>query len=180
MDMEKIAIVESLIFASKGIQKEKIIEITQIDEKKLEEIIKNLEKKYNLNEESGIELRNIDGYIKFFTKKKFSTYVEKVVKRRSLSTLSTSQLEIVIFLASTKNATKKEIDGIRGKDSTNIIKQLLMNGVIKRKKKGRKYIYSLTETFKEETFIEDLLVELGGVQFDAGRSQNTIEKNNGK
>ncbi|ABR31151.1 transcriptional regulator [Thermosipho melanesiensis] len=180
MDSEKVAIIESLIFASKGIQKEKILEIAQVSEKDFDDIVKILEQKYNLNNESGIELRNIDGFFKFFTKKKYAIYIEKIIKRRSLNTLTTSQLEIVILLASKKKATKRQIDEIRGKDSTNILKQLLMSGVVKRRKSGRSYIYSLTDTFKEETFIEELLDELGGVHFDTERSQNDIEKDNGK
>lgn len=180
MEKEKIALIEAIIFASKGISIQKLSELTNIDQDEINKIIEHLYSKYNNNSESGIELKNIDGYLKFYTKKQYSSYIEKVVKRRSLSTLTNQQLEIVILLATKKEATKKEIDGIRGKDSTNILKQLLYSGVIKRKKSGRSYIYSLTETFKEETLIEELIEELGGAQLDTFRSKNSSPQNNGK
>lgn len=180
MEKEKIALIEAIIFASKGISIQKLSELTNIDQDEINKIIEHLYSKYNNNSESGIELKNIDGYLKFYTKKQYSSYIEKVVKRRSLSTLTNQQLEIVILLATKKEATKKEIDGIRGKDSTNILKQLLYSGVIKRKKSGRSYIYGLTETFKEETLIEELIEELGGAQLDTFRSKNSSPQNNGK
>ncbi|WP_126992350.1 SMC-Scp complex subunit ScpB [Thermosipho globiformans] len=180
MEKEKIALIEAIIFASKGISMQKLNELTNINQDEINKIIEHLYSKYNNNSESGIELKNIDGYLKFYTKKQYSSHIEKVVKRRSLSTLTNQQLEIAILLATKKEATKKEIDGIRGKDSTNILKQLLYSGVIKRKKSGRSYIYSLTETFKEETLIEELIGELGGAQLDTFGSKNSSSQNNGK
>lgn len=170
---EKIALIEALIFASRGISIQKLNEITSIKLSEIENIIDYLLKKYNDNTTSGIELKNIDGYLKFYTKKIYAPYIEKIVKRRSLNTLTNQQLEIVVLLASKEKASKREIDEIRGKDSTNILKQLLLNGVIKRRKVGRKYVYSLTETFKEETLIEELLDELGGARLDTSGNKNT-------
>ena len=56
---------------------------------------------------------------------------------------------------------------MRGKDSTNLIKQLLISGVIKRRKSGRSFVYSLTDTFKDESMIEELIKQAGGVSFES-------------
>ncbi|MFN3691998.1 MAG: SMC-Scp complex subunit ScpB [Fervidobacterium sp.] len=158
--------VEALIFASRGIDKKAIKSIVQIKDVDLEQILKELSEEY-AKDFHGIELKEIEGYFRFYTKREFSDLVSKVAKRRNLGSLSFSQLEIAIFLAVRKFATKLEIDSMRGKDSTNLIKQLLASGVIKRRKSGRTFIYSLTDTFKDESMIEELVRQAGGASFES-------------
>ncbi|MGC8902439.1 MAG: SMC-Scp complex subunit ScpB [Fervidobacterium sp.] len=165
-DKEKLAIVEAVIFASRGIDKETISKITEISRHEVEELVETLKEKYS-SEEHGIELKEIENYLRFYTKAKFASLVSKVAKRRNLGSLSPSQLEVAIFLAVRKQATKLEIDSMRGKDSTNIIKQLLSSGVIKRRKVGRTFVYSLTDTFKDESMIEELVRQAGGASFES-------------
>jgi len=162
----KKALIESIIFASRGISKENISTLTEIPLEEIELLINEIKEDYS-SENHGIELREIEGYLRFYTKPQFSSIVSKVAKRRYLGSLSPSQLEIAIFLAVRKQATKLEIDSMRGKDSTNIIKQLLASGVIKRRKSGRTFIYSLTETFKDESMIEELVRQAGGASFES-------------
>ncbi|MFN4224598.1 MAG: SMC-Scp complex subunit ScpB [Fervidobacterium nodosum] len=169
----KKALIESIIFASRGISKENISTLTEIPLEEIELLINEIKEDYS-SENHGIELREIEGYLRFYTKPQFSSIVSKVAKRRYLGSLSPSQLEIAIFLAVRKQATKLEIDSMRGKDSTNIIKQLLASGVIKRRKSGRTFIYSLTETFKDESMIEELVRQAGGASFES-IAQNIFE-----
>jgi len=63
MEKEQIALIEAIIFASKGISIQKLSELTNIDQDEINKIIKHLYSKYNNNSESGIELKNIDGYL---------------------------------------------------------------------------------------------------------------------
>jgi len=169
MQKNQIALIEAIIFASRGIKKQDLEKLTSISEKDLDEIIDFLQKNYNNSEEHGIELRNIDGYLRFYSKENFSEILSKIVRKRSLNSLSNSQLEIVLLLTTRNKMTKTEIDNIRGKDSYNILKQLLSSGVIKRHKKGRAYVYSLTDVFKDETMIEELVSNLGGAELDITR-----------
>lgn len=163
---KKKALVEALIFASRGIDKNAIKSIVQIGDGELEQILKEISEEY-AKDSHGIELKEIEGYLRFYTKGEFSNLVSKVAKRRNLGSLSFSQLEVAIFLAVRKFATKLEIDSMRGKDSTNLIKQLLASGVIKRRKSGRTFIYSLTDTFKDESMIEELVRQAGGASFES-------------
>ncbi|MFN6991816.1 MAG: SMC-Scp complex subunit ScpB [Fervidobacterium sp.] len=162
----KKALVEALIFASRGIDRNTIKFIVQIGDAELEQILKELSEEY-AKDFHGIELKEIEGYLRFYTKGEFSNLVSKVAKRRNLGSLSFSQLEVAIFLAVRKFATKLEIDSMRGKDSTNLIKQLLASGVIKRRKSGRTFIYSLTDTFRDESMIEELVRQAGGASFES-------------
>ncbi|KAF2960979.1 SMC-Scp complex subunit ScpB [Fervidobacterium sp. 2310opik-2] len=169
----KKALIESIIFASRGISKENISTLTEIPLEEIELLINEIKEDYS-SEDHGIELREIEGYLRFYTKPQFSSIVSKVAKRRYLGSLSPSQLEIAIFLAVRKQATKLEIDSMRGKDSTNVIKQLLTSGVVKRRKSGRTFVYSLTETFKDESMIEELVRQAGGASFES-IAQNIFE-----
>lgn len=160
-----VALVEAIIFASRGISKALLVELTELSEEKLDEILKYLQERYS-GEEYGVELKQIEDYYRFYTKPQFSDFVSKVAKRRNLGSLSPSQLEIAVFLAVRRQATKLEIDSMRGKDSSNLIKQLLVAGVIKRRKLGRTFVYSLTDTFKDESMIEELVRQAGGASFE--------------
>ncbi|MGQ9856526.1 MAG: SMC-Scp complex subunit ScpB [Fervidobacterium sp.] len=161
-----VSLVEAIIFASRGISKTLLIELTELPEEKLDEVLKYLQERYS-GEEYGVELKQIEDYYRFYTKPQFSDFVSKVAKRRNLGSLSPSQLEIAVFLAVRRQATKLEIDSMRGKDSSNLIKQLLVAGVIKRRKLGRTFVYSLTDTFKDESMIEELVRQAGGASFES-------------
>ncbi|WP_448376525.1 SMC-Scp complex subunit ScpB [Fervidobacterium sp.] len=160
-----VSLIEALIFASRGISKSTLLELTEISEDELDKILEYLKAKYS-SQEHGIELKQIEDYYRFYTKPQFSDVVSKVAKRRNLGSLSPSQLEIAVFLAVRRQATKLEIDSMRGKDSSNLIKQLLVSGVIKRRKLGRTFVYSLTDTFKDESMIEELIRQAGGASFE--------------
>lgn len=172
----KKAIVEALIFASRGIDKDMIKNFTHIEDAELNQILGDIFQEYAKNFH-GIELKEIEGYLRFYTKSEFSSVVSKVAKRRNLGNLSPSQLEVAIFLSVRKFATKLEIDSMRGKDSTNLIKQLLASGVIKRRKSGRTFVYSLTDTFKDESMIEELVRQAGGASFES-IAKNIFEPEN--
>ncbi|AMW33115.1 segregation and condensation protein B [Fervidobacterium changbaicum] len=163
---DKISLVEAIIFASRGVSKATLAELTDIPDEELDKIITYLKKKYD-SDEHGIELKQIEDYYRFYTKSKFADVVSKVAKRRNLGSLSPAQLEIAVFLAVRRQATKLEIDSMRGKDSSNLIKQLLVSGVIKRRKLGRTFVYSLTDTFKDESMIEELVRQAGGASFES-------------
>ena len=164
--INKTALVEAIIFASRGADRETIAKLTDFDQEEIATIVEELKNSYN-RDNHGIELKEIEGYYRFYTKPQYSDVVSKVAKRRNLGSLSPSQLEIAIFLAVRRQATKLEIDSMRGKDSTNLIKQLLISGVIKRRKSGRSFVYSLTDTFKDESMIEELIKQAGGVSFES-------------
>ena len=165
-NLKHISLIEALIFASRGISKSTLLELTEISEDEINEIIGYLKEKY-ASEEHGIELKQIEDYYRFYTKPHFSDVVSKVAKRRNLGSLSPSQLEVAVFLAVRRQATKLEIDSMRGKDSSNLVKQLLVSGVIKRRKLGRTFVYSLTDTFKDESMIEELIRQAGGASFES-------------
>ncbi|ODN29967.1 SMC-Scp complex subunit ScpB [Fervidobacterium thailandense] len=160
------ALIEALIFASRGITLEQLAQVSGIDKEEVGRIVEELIEEYK-KPIHGVELKEIEGFFRFYTKSDFSDWISKVARKRHLGSLTPAQLEIAIFLAVKKGATKFEIDSMRGRDSANLLRQLLSSGVIKRRKVGRGYVYSLTETFKDESMIEELIRQAGGASFEA-------------
>lgn len=165
-DSMKRALIEALIFASRGMTLEQLVNVSGLDEDEVKRILAELAEEYR-KPFHGVELKEIEGFFRFYTKNELSAWISKVARRRHLGSLTPAQLEIAIFLAVKKGATKVEIDSMRGRDSANLLRQLLSAGVVKRRKVGRGYVYSLTETFKDESMIEELIRQAGGASFEA-------------
>jgi len=152
--MNKKALVEALIFASKGISLKKLVRVLKIDEQEILKIIGDIEKEYS-REEHGIELREVEGRYRFYTKKELGEYVEKLLKK-SFSRLTANQLEVVVIIAMNGPLTKSEIDEMRGKDSSNIVRTLYRMGVVRRRRAGRRIRYDLSKSFKESAVYEEI------------------------
>lgn len=179
-ELNKQALVESLLFSSRGLDADTISKVTGLTPAEVRSIIERLKEVYSAPEH-GVELKEIEGFFRFYTKPEYARYVSKVAKRRNLGALSTAQLEIVVFLANRKQATKLEIDGLRGKDSSALLRQLLSAGVVKRRKSGRSYVYALTEAFRDESMIEELLRQGGFTNLELttlfGEDETTMQGN---
>ncbi len=158
--MNERAVVEAVIFASKGITLKRLKKVTGIDEDSLKRIIGEIQRDCE-RESSGIELREVEGRYRFYTKKIYSGYVEKVT-RRKYSKLNENQLEVVVIIAMNGPLSKKEIDQMRGKDSSTVIRSLREMGVVSRKRKGRSVLYNLTRGFRQSSIYEEIVSMIRG------------------
>ncbi|HIP91958.1 MAG TPA: SMC-Scp complex subunit ScpB [Thermotoga sp.] len=149
------ALVEAVIFASRGITAERISSITGKSVEEIRKVLEEIKNEFS-SEDHGVELVEIDGHYRFYTKPIYSDYVAKITRKR-FDKLSDSQLEIVAILLVNGPLTKSEIDSFRGRDSSAILSSLYKMGVVRRKRKGRSYLYELSKSFKETTMIEETL-----------------------
>ena len=149
------ALVEALVFASRGITAERISRITGEDTEKVKKVLKEIMEEFS-SENHGVELAEVDGYYRFYTKPIYSDYVSRITRRR-FDKLSDSQLEIVAILLVNGPLTKAELDSLRGRDSSAILSSLHKMGVVRRRRKGRSFLYDLSKSFKEVTMIEETL-----------------------
>ena len=65
--MKEKALVEAVIFASRGITIRRLSKITGIDEERLKSTVQSIERDYS-SKDRGIELREIEGRYRFYTK----------------------------------------------------------------------------------------------------------------
>ena len=79
--MEYIEIIEGILYVvgDEGISFDKLKEVLEIDEKKLEEVLNILKKTYE-NEVRGFRLELLGNKYKLVTKKEHSKYYEKLIE----------------------------------------------------------------------------------------------------
>ncbi len=155
MDEKLIAGVEAAIFASKGISLKKLCRVFKMSEDEMKEVLDIITKEYE-QEKHGIELKEVEGRYRFYTKKRYGEIVYKAAGK-SFSKLSTSQLEVVVIILLHGELSRKEIEKLRGKDSSNILRSLVEMRVLRRKRKGRRVVYTFTRSFKESAIYEEVL-----------------------
>ena len=158
--MNERAVVEAVIFASRGITLKRLKRITGIDEDSLKKIIDDIQRECE-RESRGVELREVEGRYRFYTKKEYSDYVEKVT-RRKYSKLNENQLEVVVIIAMNGPLSRREIDRMRGKDSSAVIRSLREMGVVSKKREGRSVLYNLTRGFRQSSIYEEIVSMIRG------------------
>lgn len=150
--MELIGILEGILFVvgNEGISIERLSDILNIDENKLNILIKSLKETYSKSDR-GIDIDFLGGKVKLVTKKEHKEYYEKLVEAEKNEELSNSALETLAVVAYNSPVTRGYIDEIRGVDSVYQIKKLLYRNLIKEVGRselpGRPILYSVTEEF---------------------------------
>lgn len=173
--MNKCSIVEALIFSTnRGLDLTQIAKFTDFPKSEIESILQEISEKYE-DESHGIRLKRIGQKFGFFTKEEHAEYVEQLV-RRPIEKLTPSQLEVLAIVAKNGKSTKTQIELVRGKDSGNQLLELMLSGLLKRKRikaPGRPYAYTVTENFFEIFKMSDLELyeELG----EEIRAANPVE-----
>jgi segregation and condensation protein B len=89
-------------------------------------------------------LKNGENFL-MVTKKDFSDLISQLHGEESLGELSTSALETLSIILYKGPISKSEIDQIRGVNSSHILRNLLVRGLVERKNISGKTVYS--ETF---------------------------------
>lgn len=147
-----IGSIEALLFAvgSEGLNKEDLCNILEIEESKLDELINELNTKYE-KEDSGIELRVLGNNYKLTTKESNKELLKKLALETS-NNLSESALETLAIIAYNEPITRSQIDDIRGINSTQMLRNLIAKGLIETAGKdedlpGRPNLYKTTDFF---------------------------------
>lgn len=150
--MNKEAILEGLLFVSGnlGLKADEIKQILEIDDKKLEELLANLNKSYE-SDARGIKIEVLGNYYKLVTKKEHKKYYEKLMNFEDNYTLTQSSLETLAIIAYNEPITRSQVDEIRGVDSSYIIRKLCIQNFIhevgKSELPGRPMLYATTPQF---------------------------------
>lgn len=146
------AVLEGLLFINGniGLTAEEIKKILEIDDKKLEQILVNLQNSY-LTEDRGIKLEVLGDKFKLVTKKEHKSYYEKLANLDDNFILTQSSLETLAIIAYNEPITRSQIDEIRGVDSSYIVRKLCIQNFIKEIGRsdlpGRPILYSTTSEF---------------------------------
>ena len=144
-------ILEGLLFigGDEGVTIDKVKEVLEIDDEKLNYLISNLKESYE-NEDRGIRLEQAGDTLKLVTKLEYKDYYKKMVDIDS-DLLSTAALETLAIIAYNQPMVRSQIDEVRGVDSSYNIRRLVLKGLIEEKGRselpGRPILYGTTDKF---------------------------------
>lgn len=147
-----ISVLESLLFAigEEGLTLIDLTNILELDSNEVIKLIKKLERKYNEDDDSGLNLVLLGNSYKLVTKEKNKKYIESLSLETS-NNLSTSALETLAIIAYNEPITRMQIDEIRGINSSVMIRNLVSKGFVQVKGKsdevGKPNLYGITDRF---------------------------------
>lgn len=132
---------EAILFLyGEPIEKSKLAKMLKISEEKVEEGISELKSKME-NSDRGIMIVEKNGSFLISTKPQFSFLLETFVKENLKEDLTPASLETLSLIAYFSPISRAQIDYVRGVNSSFILRNLLIRGLIERKIKGNMYLY---------------------------------------
>ena len=127
------------------------------DKDQLQPILDELREEYNSRNLQIMEVA--DGY-QLCTRHEYNDWIRKYLKLDRSSRLSQPSLDTLSIIAYKQPLTRQEVDGIRGVDSSGVLKTLLEKKVIgpagRKKVPGRPIMYRTTQKFLEYFGLKDL------------------------
>lgn len=144
------AALEALLFVAKNpLTCERLGEILELDQVKIEELIFELRDRYRIDS-CGLKLLEINGGYKLGTKPEVARYIE-ILYKQPAQMLSNAALEILSIIAYKQPVTRGEVDFIRGVQSDRALATLVEKGLVKdvgrKDGPGRPILYGTTEQF---------------------------------
>jgi segregation and condensation protein B len=151
--MELIKIIEAILFSSSKPVALRLLKkrLEEYPSEEIEQAIRELTAEYN-NFERAVEIAEVAGGFQMKTKPIYKEWVKRFVREKDVG-LTKSMLETLSIIAYKQPITKKNIDSVRGVDSTRAIKLLLERKLIgiagKNGDAGKKIVFRTTEKFLE-------------------------------
>jgi len=158
--------VEALLFvSSEPLSSVKMADVLDCPADNVEKALALLEKEYDETDRAFVIKKVNNGY-SLFTRPEFSEIIKRLTGKRELY-LSRAALTTLAIIAYKQPITRREIEKIRGVDSSGVIHTLQDSGLIKIVGKedvfGHPFLYGTTGKFLE-TFLLDSLKDLPKIE----------------
>lgn len=153
---------EALLFVAgdEGMTLADLSSLLQISETKIQEVLDELDRKYVIDDDSGLMLHHAANRYKLVTKKVYADLLREYSRRPMNQTLSRALLETLSIIAYKQPVTRSEVDTIRGVGSSAAISKLMAFELIQEEGKkeviGRPILYATTEIFLDFMGINSL------------------------
>lgn len=151
-DTELIAVIEGLLFASGDpLTVKSIAEIVELSENRVADLCQYLSKKYAEDEETGIEIRQIEDTYCITTKPQLKEYLARLFRPEHLPSLSNAAYETLAAIAYNQPVTKAQIEMVRGVNSDSLVNRLVERGYVEETDQlnlpGRPAVFCTTRKF---------------------------------
>ncbi len=153
------ALIEALLFAApEPVPLGRLVEVCGAAEGEVRAALAALAE-HLAGEEHGIELAEVAGGYRLFTKRRFAPQVEALLAE-GRPRLSPAALETLAVIAYRQPVTRLEVEEVRGVQCDHIIRQLLERQLIRvvgrKEAPGRPFLYGTTPLFLEHFGLRDL------------------------
>jgi len=144
------SVVESILFSiGEPISIERLAKTVGKDRDSIKNIVQELEKDYE-TENRGLRILIKNEEIQLTSTPENSLYIEKLIKDELQEELTPASLETLAIVAYKGPLSRVEIEEIRGVNSSFILRNLLIRGLVERKghpEDTRAYIYEISFNF---------------------------------
>ena len=146
-------VVEAVLFASdESLTDNRLAKIVETSIKQVRQSIKNLNKKYQANN-NAFRIEQIAGGYQMLTLGTYNYWLKKLLRARSDSKLSPAALETLAIIAYKQPVIRADIEVIRGVAGGEVIRTLCYKGLVKIVGRaeilGRPMLYGTTKKFLE-------------------------------
>ena len=146
-------VVEAVLFASdEPLSEARLANIVETTVKQVRECIKDLNDKYQANN-NAFRIEQIAGGYQMLTLGPYNYWLKKLLRARSDSKLSPAALESLAIIAYKQPVMRADIEAIRGVASGEVIRTLCYKGLVKiigrAEVLGRPMLYGTTKKFLE-------------------------------
>jgi segregation and condensation protein B len=146
-------VVEAVLFASdESLTDARLAKIVETSVKQVRQCIKNLNEKYQANN-NAFRIEQIAGGYQMLTLSTYNYWLKKLLRVRSDSKLSPAALETLAIIAYKQPVIRADIEAIRGVAAGEVIRTLCYKGLVKIVGRaeilGRPMLYGTTKKFLE-------------------------------
>ncbi|MAF80354.1 SMC-Scp complex subunit ScpB [bacterium] len=149
MSDNRLAQLEALLFYhGEAVTLKRISSILKTTEKRVEKLVLEYKKELEAREQGGFTLLQDKGKVQLVTKPEFRSIFEKLVSDELKEDLTPASLETLAIIAYLGPLSRAEIDYIRGVNSSFMVRNLVLRGLIDRQKGLKKRgAYAYTASF---------------------------------
>lgn len=142
-----VAALEAILFLhGEPLSQDMISRLLHISLEQTQKVIHALQEEL-MSSQRGLLLLEKDDKYMFITKPQFASFLESFVKDNLKEELTPSAVETLSLVAYFGPITRAQIDYIRGVNSSFMLRNLLVRGLIERTSKGNAYLYEVTTDF---------------------------------
>jgi len=161
------SVTEAVLFASdESLTAVRLADIVGTSVKQLRQHIKNLNDKYQVNN-NAFRIEQIAGGYQMLTLSDYNHWLKKLLRVRSDTKLSPAALETLAIIAYKQPVIRADVEAIRGVQVGEIIRNLMYKGLVKivgrAEVLGRPMLYGTTKKFLE-IFGLNSLNDLPGIE----------------
>ncbi|TKJ38975.1 MAG: SMC-Scp complex subunit ScpB [Planctomycetes bacterium B3_Pla] len=147
------SVVEAVLFASdEPLTAARLTKIVEADVKQVRRHIKNLNEKYQANN-NAFRIEQIAGGFQMLTLSPYNHWLKKLLRVRSDTKLSAAAMETLAIIAYKQPVIRADIEAIRGVAAGEVIRSLCYKGLVKiigrAEILGRPMLYGTTKKFLE-------------------------------